>query len=47
MIINQFEEKGNWLQHLVTKLIILSPPNFEKSDYESIINYKNKLIFIE
>ena len=44
---NQYEEKGNWLQQLVTKLIVLNPPNFEKSDYKSIPKYKNKLIFIE
>ena len=47
MINGQFEEKGNWLQHLITKLIILNPPPFEKSDYESVIDYRNKLIFIE
>ena len=44
---NQYEEKGNWLQQLVTKLIVLNPPNFEKSDYKSIPKFKNKLIFIE
>ena len=47
MINNRYEEKGNWLQHLITKLIVLNPPNFGKSDYESITKYKNKLIFIE
>ena len=44
---NQYEEKGNWLQQLVTKLIVLNPPNFEKSDYKSIPKFKNKLIFVE
>ena len=44
---NQKEEKGNWLQSLITKLIILNPPPFGKSDYESVANYKNKLVFIE
>ena len=47
MLNNQYEEKGNWLQHLVTKSIILKPPSFKKDDYESIAKYKNKLIFIE
>ena len=36
---NQKEEKGNWLQSLITKLIILNPPPFGKSDYESVANY--------
>ena len=45
---NNHEEKGNWLQRLITKLIVLNPPYFGyKSDYESINNFKNKLIFIE
>jgi hypothetical protein len=47
MINNRYEEKGNAVQHWITKLIVLSPPNFGKSDYESISKYKNKLIFIE
>ena len=48
MNIERREEKGNWLQHLVTKAIILKPPYFgSKSDYESLSNFKNKLIFIE
>ena len=48
MINNNREEKGNWLQRLITKYIILNPPKFDsKSDYESINNFKNKLIFIE
>ena len=37
MNIERREEKGNWLQHLVTKAIILKPPYFgSKSDYEYI-----------
>ena len=41
MNIERREEKGNWLQHLVTKAIILSPPYFgSKSDYESLSNFK-------
>ena len=47
MINNEFEEKGNWIQHQITKLIILNPPAFGKSDYQSLSKYKNKLIFIE
>ena len=47
MINNEFEEKGNWIQHQITKLIILNPPVFGKSDYQSLSKYKNKLIFIE
>ena len=48
MDIEGHEERGNWLQHLVTKAIILKPPYFgSKSDYESLSNFKNKLIFIE
>ncbi len=48
MDIEGLEERGNWLQHLVTKAIILKPPYFgSKSDYESLSNFKNKLIFIE
>jgi len=48
MYIEGLEERGNWLQHLVTKAIILKPPYFgSKSDYESLSNFKNKLIFIE
>ena len=47
MIDNNYEERGNWLQQIATKLIILNPPSFGKSDYESISNFKNKLIFIE
>ena len=52
-MINQFitnnrEERGNLLQKLITKYIVLSPPYFgSKSDYESLSNFKNKLIFIE
>ena len=44
---NNLEEKGNWLQHFITKYIILNPPPFEKSDYESLYKFKEKLIFIE
>ena len=41
-------EKGNWLQHIITKLFVLNPPSFEsKTDYETISKFKNKLIFIE
>ena len=41
-------EKGNWLQHIITKLFVLNPPSFEsKPDYETIAKFKNKLIFIE
>jgi len=48
MINNNVEGKGNWLQHLITKLIILNPPSFgSKSDYESLAKFKNKIIFIE
>ena len=48
MINNNREEKGNWFGGLITKLIVLNPPKFDsKSDYESINNFKNKLIFIE
>ena len=52
-MINQFininrEERGNAIQKLITKYIVLSPPYFgRKSDYESLSNFKNKLIFIE
>ena len=45
---DNFEEKGYYLQQLVTKLFILNPPFFgTKSDFESIAKFKNKLIFIE
>ena len=44
---NNFEVEGNWIQKIVRKLIILNPPSFGKSDYESITNFKNKLIYIE
>ena len=48
MDIDDHEERGNWIQHLITKAIILKPPYFgSKSDYESLSNFKNKLIFIE
>ena len=47
MFKNVHEVKGNLAQQLITKLIVLNPPNFGKSDYESIAKYKNKLIFIE
>ena len=33
------------LQHIITKLVIF--PTFKKYNYESIIKYKNKLIFIK
>ena len=44
---NQTEETGNLLQRIITKLVVLNPPTFKKDDYESIIKYKNKLIFIK
>ena len=45
---NEEIEKGYYIQRLITKLIVLSPPSFgTKSDYEMISKFKNKLIFIE
>lgn len=42
------EERGNWIQQLITNNFILCSQKLEKSDYQSIMtNFKNKLIFIE
>ena len=48
MMFNNREERGNSIQKFITKYIVLRPPYFgSKSDYESLSNFKNKLIFIE
>ncbi len=42
------EERGNWIQQLITNNFIICNQKLEKSDYQSIMtNFKNKLIFIE
>ena len=43
----EIEERGNIIQKFVTDKVILSPPKFNVSDYKSIYNYSDKLIFIE
>lgn len=42
-----FEERGNFIQQIITELIVLKPPNFGESNYRSLNEFKDKLIFIK
>jgi hypothetical protein len=44
---DNIENRGNFFQKLITNLFILRPPDFNSSNYKSLPNYKDKLIFIE
>ena len=44
---DNIEDRGNFFQKLITNLFILRPPDFNSSNYKSLPNYKDKLIFIE
>ena len=44
---NNFEKRGNPIQKIITELIVLNPPNFGESNYCSLDEFKDKLIFIK
>lgn len=46
MNIKVIEQRGGGLSKYITEHFILNPPEFKVSDYQSLTNFKNKLIFI-